>query len=82
MTRLWVEGMNWDKFCDLRQEFENKKTGIKNRLFSRVEHKCVLCGSTENLTIDHIIPLRKGGTNDDSNMQILCGKCNRLKGVK
>lgn len=82
MTRQWVEGMDWNTFCDRRFYFENHKASIKKRLYARVEHKCVTCGATENLTIDHIIPLRRGGTNDDSNLQILCGTCNRFKGVK
>lgn len=41
--------------------------------------KCIKCGSTEKLTIDHIIPLSKGGSKAQSNWQILCLKCNRAK---
>jgi 5-methylcytosine-specific restriction endonuclease McrA len=32
--------------------------------------------------VDHIIPLALGGINDDSNIQLLCPKCNRKKGAK
>ena len=37
--------------------------------------KCVKCGSTEKLQIDHIIPLASGGTNDEDNLQALCKLC-------
>ncbi|MCW6035593.1 HNH endonuclease [Spirulina subsalsa FACHB-351] len=40
---------------------------------------CRSCGSTQNLEVDHIIPLAKGGTNDLSNLQALCRPCNRRK---
>jgi 5-methylcytosine-specific restriction endonuclease McrA len=34
------------------------------------------------LSIDHIIPLAKGGTSDRSNLRVLCTTCNTAKGVK
>lgn len=44
--------------------------------------KCLCCGSSEALTIDHVVPLSKGGTNDIQNIQPLCNSCNIRKGVK
>lgn len=38
--------------------------------------KCAMCGSTKELTIDHIIPRCFGGTNKISNLQCLCRRCN------
>ena len=32
--------------------------------------------------MDHILPVAKGGTNDDDNAQLLCAPCNQSKGAK
>jgi 5-methylcytosine-specific restriction endonuclease McrA len=49
-------------------------------VFARDPHKCRCCGSSEKLTIDHIVPLTRGGSNDLDNLQILCRNCNSRKG--
>jgi 5-methylcytosine-specific restriction endonuclease McrA len=47
-----------------------------------LEKICNMCKTIEDLTIDHIKPLSKGGTNEISNLQILCRRCNAIKGTK
>jgi 5-methylcytosine-specific restriction endonuclease McrA len=42
---------------------------------------CALCGSNVELQIDHVIPVSLGGSNDEGNLQILHGLCNRRKGA-
>jgi len=53
------------------------------RLFvwQRDQGKCVKCGGAEKLEFDHIIPIAKGGSNTERNIQLLCEQCNRAKGV-
>lgn len=34
----------------------------------------------EYLTVDHIRPLVRGGSNDDGNLHILCNRCDAKKG--
>lgn len=46
------------------------------------DSKCCSCGSTENLHIDHIIPVAKGGINSETNVQILCQSCNLKKNAR
>ena len=41
---------------------------------------CAYCDSQEGIEIDHIIPISRGGRDTASNVQPLCGSCNRVKG--
>lgn len=43
---------------------------------------CACCGMGKPLTVDHIVPLSCGGSNDISNIQPLCQSCNSSKGTK
>ena len=38
-------------------------------------------GLNEHLELDRVIPVSKGGSNLESNLQFLCGHCNRKKGA-
>ena len=51
----------------------------RNRIYKRDNHKCVYCGSRKDLTIDHVIPKSKGGTNEWTNLVTCCFKCNFIK---
>src|SRR4249920_1346650 len=44
--------------------------------------KCAECGSTRDLTRDHITSLAGGGGNEATNIRILCRRCNSSKGRK
>ena len=45
-------------------------------------YKCAICGSEEEITKDHIVPVSKGGGDSISNIQPLCWSCNKKKGNK
>ena len=55
---------------------------IRSMILKKYNYKCIKCGSTENLTLDHIKPFSRNGTDDENNLQILCKKCNSKKGSR
>ncbi|HEJ7884123.1 TPA: HNH endonuclease [Serratia liquefaciens] len=54
---------------------------VRLRIFKRDEFKCKHCNTNDDLTIDHIYPVSKGGGSEDENLQTLCIHCNRAKGA-
>lgn len=57
---------------------------VKDYLYSKQNKRCIGCldeYSKRNMEIDHIEPKSKGGTDDPSNLQLLCSACNRIKGT-
>jgi len=55
---------------------------IRMFVWQRDEGKCVRCSSNERLEFDHIIPIAKGGSTTERNIQLLCEPCNRAKGAQ
>ena len=64
-------------------EGKRKPIPIKLRaeVFRRDNHLCLKCGAEDGLSIDHIVPVSKGGQNALDNLQTLCMPCNISKGV-
>lgn len=61
----------------------NRSKNIKHQLFGVQEGRCNLCKHEiefRHMEVDHVIPRAKGGPDDDTNLQLLCGHCNRVKG--
>lgn len=65
-----------DTVCDGYIPLSNT---IRDRIKERDGMKCNYCGDTDELQVDHIIPVSKGGNSTDDNLQIICKKCNVLK---
>lgn len=60
----------------------NISSGLWIRILDFYGNKCLCCGSIENITQDHVVPLSKGGTHTFDNVQPLCGHCNSSKNSK
>jgi len=55
---------------------------IKYRVLTRAKGRCECCGAHEHqraLEVDHIVPRNQGGSDDLSNLQALCFRCNAAK---
>lgn len=43
--------------------------------------RCANCGAVDDLVLDHVIPIARGGRSTLDNLQLLCAACNRVKGA-
>lgn len=55
---------------------------LRDRIFRRDGPVCPECGTTKDLSIDHIVPFSRGGETIESNLRVLCRPCNSMKGAK
>src|SRR4051812_42089109 len=53
---------------------------LREQVFARDGRVCRVCGTTQNLEVDHIVPKVNGGRDELVNLQVLCGPHNRSKG--
>lgn len=44
--------------------------------------KCAYCGSSENVQLEHVIPLKRGGKHSLDNLVLACKPCNISKNAK
>ncbi len=94
-VKQWVID-NPDKAAALRRVGAGKRRNrIKNiegdftrvdidNLFKGQKGKCVYCNCKLGIKyhVDHIVAVSRGGTNDKSNLQLLCRPCNLQKGAR
>jgi len=60
----------------------------RSRLMERAHWRCEICGTTENLTVAHIVSVKKGFNeltdaelNSDDNQIVACAECNAGMGI-
>lgn len=59
------------------------KKDLREQIYEASDKKCAICGKPlelSEITIDHIVPLSRGGSNEIDNYRILCYSCNQFKG--
>ena len=60
--------------------YNNKVPFSRKNVFIRDRHRCQYCGTTDNLSIDHVVPRARGGKTNFNNCVASCVRCNLLKG--
>lgn len=75
---------------DIRNRVERKRDhmkragepfnqGIWDIVKMKYDNACIYCGSRENITVEHRLPVSLGGTNDFHNLAPACLSCNSSK---
>lgn len=78
---------NFEHYRRIKKNTTPKKHHITEiqwqKILENQDNKCIMCGvgfTDENIpTIDHIMPLSKGGEHTSANIQALCKSCNSSK---
>jgi hypothetical protein len=56
---------------------------LRNTIFDRDGARCRYCGSMEGpFHVDHVVSVKRGGSDDPENLVIACMACNLSKGSK
>jgi 5-methylcytosine-specific restriction endonuclease McrA len=88
-TKQWQRD-NRDRVNTLAHNYRARKAGNGGEITAKewkwlkefYNYTCLCCGRCEpeiKLTLDHVVPISKGGKNVISNAQPLCGSCNTSK---
>ena len=65
-----------------REEADRAAAKAFRRIGERDGFRCRVCGTDRTLTVDHIIAVVNGGSDDDDNFQLLCRSHNSAKGAR
>ena len=68
------------------KERSKMTTSMRFKILKRDQYRCQICGASQQdgakMHIDHIVPVAKGGQTIESNLHVLCDRCNLGKGIK
>ena len=71
-----------------RARREGMAPGVRFAIMERDGWRCVLCGRGAKseppveLEVDHIVPVSRGGGDEEGNLRVLCVECNRGSGAR
>ena len=73
------------RFPHLKRKKRGKVAWCRKNLWKRDAYRCQYCGKKprpDEITVDHVIPRKQGGTSCFENCVLACLKCNLKKGDK
>jgi len=90
--RIEIERRSRAKNKERQRPLKNARQQIRNRFLSGAKYvilqkdikkiyngSCFNCGTTDNLSADHVIPISRGGNHSVGNLMTLCRSCNASK---
>ncbi len=83
MNFIYIVKYHLEEYYGIPLETPGKKTvskKLRSRIFDLYDNQCFSCKATEDLHIDHINPVAKGGDAAFRNLQPLCRTCGFKKG--
>ena len=63
----------------LRDIWDKLRGSMAPMVYAKHGYFCGTCGATSDLTIDHVVPISRGGSNHMDNLRPLCRPCNSRK---
>ena len=81
---LWERVRDGFKFVHWRKRQDgdyrrNIPPKVRAAVMRRDGYRCVVCGATERLSLDHIVPYRDDGPDTVENLRVLCMPCNNRR---
>lgn len=88
LRKAWREANIEQARAQCRAYWHRRRTGsdpspdIDEYAEALMREPCAYCGTTEDITIDHVIPVSRGGKHVRGNLAPACRRCNSSKGSK
>ena len=74
---FYLDNDIWQTICRVERGRVSNK--MRFSIYERDGYRCKKCGRTDDLEVDHIFPISKGGKSTYDNLQTLCHRCNVIK---
>ena len=78
----WVTGPQYRPPYIVRETRQAIRRQTREEVDRRDGGTCTSCGGTEHLSLDHVVPWSRGGSDDAPNLVLACRSCNSSKNAK